>query len=250
MPPKPGKKFPWIIYLLALVLILAFMFAPIGSVVACGWIANAHGCKVDEGSVHPCIINGVDRGELLYQLGVLGWLMLVTLPVGAFAIAGWLVTLILHRSRWRKKRVPSIGLILLANVKAALLSRKESLSIRQTQITYEKDRILVERFLCSFIHRNRGAEERARAARDRRIGFDGTTCHGLAGGLEVDGCAARDYRPAPRWRCLSGDPNKKGDFTVRAQLPAGYKVPPHTHPTAEHITVISGSFQRRGGGEV
>jgi quercetin dioxygenase-like cupin family protein len=41
---------------------------------------------------------------------------------------------------------------------------------------------------------------------------------------------------------LSGDPNKKGLFTVRMQAPAGYKVPPHSHPTAEHITVISGTF--------
>jgi quercetin dioxygenase-like cupin family protein len=41
---------------------------------------------------------------------------------------------------------------------------------------------------------------------------------------------------------LEGDPAKKGSFTIRLQMPAGYKVPPHTHPTAEHITVISGSF--------
>jgi quercetin dioxygenase-like cupin family protein len=41
---------------------------------------------------------------------------------------------------------------------------------------------------------------------------------------------------------LEGDPNKKGLFTVRLQTPAGYKIPPHTHPTTEHITVISGTF--------
>jgi quercetin dioxygenase-like cupin family protein len=41
---------------------------------------------------------------------------------------------------------------------------------------------------------------------------------------------------------LSGDPGKKGMFTVRLQAPAGYKISPHTHPTAEHITVISGAF--------
>ena len=39
---------------------------------------------------------------------------------------------------------------------------------------------------------------------------------------------------------LDGDPTKKGAFVVRLQAPAGYKIPPHTHPTAEHITVISG----------
>jgi quercetin dioxygenase-like cupin family protein len=48
--------------------------------------------------------------------------------------------------------------------------------------------------------------------------------------------------PGAKMAVLDGDPNKKGPFTVRLQAPAGYKVPPHTHPTAEHITVISGTF--------
>jgi len=41
---------------------------------------------------------------------------------------------------------------------------------------------------------------------------------------------------------LEGDPTKKGEFTVRLQAPDGYKVAPHTHPTAEKITVISGTL--------
>jgi len=41
---------------------------------------------------------------------------------------------------------------------------------------------------------------------------------------------------------LAGDPGKKGPFTVRLQAPDGYKVAPHMHPTAENITVISGTF--------
>ena len=48
--------------------------------------------------------------------------------------------------------------------------------------------------------------------------------------------------PGAKMAVLDGDPNKKGPFTVRMQAPAGYKVPAHTHPTAEHITVISGTF--------
>ena len=75
-PPLPvRKRFAWIPYWIVLVLIVLVAFAPIGSVITCGWIANAHGCKVDEGSVHPCIINGKDYGQLLYTLGVLGWLI-------------------------------------------------------------------------------------------------------------------------------------------------------------------------------
>jgi quercetin dioxygenase-like cupin family protein len=42
---------------------------------------------------------------------------------------------------------------------------------------------------------------------------------------------------------LNGDPGQTGPFTVRLKAPAGYKVMPHTHPTAERLTVISGSFK-------
>jgi quercetin dioxygenase-like cupin family protein len=48
--------------------------------------------------------------------------------------------------------------------------------------------------------------------------------------------------PGAKLAVLAGEPNKNGLFTVRLQTPAGYKVPPHTHPTSEHITVISGTF--------
>jgi quercetin dioxygenase-like cupin family protein len=40
---------------------------------------------------------------------------------------------------------------------------------------------------------------------------------------------------------LTGDPGKAAPFTVRLKFPAGYKVPPHTHPTVENLTVISGT---------
>jgi hypothetical protein len=103
-PPLPTRKrFPWIFYWIVLVFIVLFAFAPVGSVMTCAWIANSHGCQVDEGSVHPCVINGKDYGQLLYTLGVLGWLMLVTIPGGLFAFVVWLIVLILHRASWRKR---------------------------------------------------------------------------------------------------------------------------------------------------
>jgi quercetin dioxygenase-like cupin family protein len=40
---------------------------------------------------------------------------------------------------------------------------------------------------------------------------------------------------------LEGDPAKKGPFTIRFQFPDSYKVAPHSHPTAERVTVISGT---------
>lgn len=41
---------------------------------------------------------------------------------------------------------------------------------------------------------------------------------------------------------LDGDPTKDGPFVVRLKLPDGAVVPPHWHPTDEHVTVVSGSF--------
>lgn len=48
--------------------------------------------------------------------------------------------------------------------------------------------------------------------------------------------------PGAKMAVLDGDPTKKGSFTIRLQTPDGYKVAPHTHPTTERVTVISGSF--------
>jgi hypothetical protein len=41
---------------------------------------------------------------------------------------------------------------------------------------------------------------------------------------------------------LEGDPTKEGPFVFRLKLPDGYRVPPHTHPKTERVTVISGTF--------
>ena len=41
---------------------------------------------------------------------------------------------------------------------------------------------------------------------------------------------------------LEGDPSKEGMFTLRAAMPANYKIPPHWHPAIEHVTVLEGSL--------
>ena len=57
------------------------------------------------------------------------------------------------------------------------------------------------------------------------------------------------WGPAPpslprgaRLAVLSGDPGKEGMFTIRLRFPAGYVVPPHSHPTDEIVTVINGQL--------
>jgi quercetin dioxygenase-like cupin family protein len=41
---------------------------------------------------------------------------------------------------------------------------------------------------------------------------------------------------------ISGDPSKDGPYVVRVKMPRGYKIPAHNHPTTEHVTVLSGTF--------
>jgi quercetin dioxygenase-like cupin family protein len=48
--------------------------------------------------------------------------------------------------------------------------------------------------------------------------------------------------PGGKMAVLQGDPKKEGRFTLRLKLPAGYKVPPHTHPDTETVTVLSGTL--------
>lgn len=57
------------------------------------------------------------------------------------------------------------------------------------------------------------------------------------------------WGPAPpffpagaRFTVVQGDPSANGIYTVRLDMPSGYVIAPHFHPTDEHITVISGRF--------
>ena len=59
----------WVAGTAILVLLL-----PILMPITAGLIASAHGCRLDEGSIHSCIVMGQDMGQTLYTLFVLGWL--------------------------------------------------------------------------------------------------------------------------------------------------------------------------------
>ena len=45
-----------------------------------------------------------------------------------------------------------------------------------------------------------------------------------------------------------GDPSKEGLFALRLKIPAGYHIPPHTHPKPEVVTILSGSLRLGEGG--
>ena len=48
-----------------------------------------------------------------------------------------------------------------------------------------------------------------------------------------------------RMTVLHGDPTKAELFIVRFRVPAGLEIAPHAHPTAEFITVVSGTLMVR-----
>ena len=57
------------------------------------------------------------------------------------------------------------------------------------------------------------------------------------------------WEPAPavfpkgaKMAVVSGDPSKAAPFTVELSMPDGYKVPAHSHPTDETLTVKKGTF--------
>ena len=48
--------------------------------------------------------------------------------------------------------------------------------------------------------------------------------------------------PGAKFVVLDGDPSKESLFTIRATMPAGYKIPAHWHPTVENVTVLEGNL--------
>src|SRR4051812_28735773 len=48
--------------------------------------------------------------------------------------------------------------------------------------------------------------------------------------------------PGCRMVVLEGDPTKEGHFVMRAKMPDGYRIMPHTHPKDERVTVLSGTL--------
>lgn len=68
--------------------------APVASLTLAAVIANRYGCRLHEGFPEPCLIGGTDWGGTLYQMGVAGWLMLLTLPLLALGLVLGIAALI------------------------------------------------------------------------------------------------------------------------------------------------------------
>ena len=58
------------------------------------------------------------------------------------------------------------------------------------------------------------------------------------GDIQVPG-----FDPGLKIAVLSGNPDATGLYTLRLSFPDGYHFPPHWHPNAENLTVVSGTFR-------
>jgi quercetin dioxygenase-like cupin family protein len=48
--------------------------------------------------------------------------------------------------------------------------------------------------------------------------------------------------PGAQIAVLAGDPTKSVPYAVRLKFPASYAIPAHSHPTDEHVVVLSGAL--------
>jgi len=85
-PPAEKRARPaWRYSLLSALLIVVGWVACIAVGAFFTWLGNLHGCHLDEGGVHPCIVSGVDVGEPLNFLSV-GLLLIAAFGAPLFLI--------------------------------------------------------------------------------------------------------------------------------------------------------------------
>lgn len=89
---------------IAVAVALAACVAPMLSMLVAAAVAKHNGCTLHEGFANPCVVAGVDIGTLLYNMAVMGWLMLFTLPLAALVVLVWLVAEIVAALRRRRAK--------------------------------------------------------------------------------------------------------------------------------------------------
>jgi hypothetical protein len=81
------NKAPTII--LGYIIIALIGVSPLLLVFIASWLASSHGCRLDEGGSHPCVISGNDYGETLSVMFVMGWFSLGSIPLGIAGLIAW-----------------------------------------------------------------------------------------------------------------------------------------------------------------
>ncbi len=76
---------------------------PIFFIIWAGNFAQRHGCRLDEAGIYPCIVDGTDWGSTLAAASLLGWILILTLPIAGILSAVFLVIFAVDLFlRWRR----------------------------------------------------------------------------------------------------------------------------------------------------
>lgn len=92
-----------IIYIVLSLLLLVCLI-PLLGVLWSSWFAAQHECVLHEGYATACIVNGVDRGPDIHGAFLLGWFMLISLPVGAGILLILITMGLVDLVRWMRRR--------------------------------------------------------------------------------------------------------------------------------------------------
>ena len=99
-PPAP---FEMKIYWQVLGLITFFALAPWVLVYIAAVIADLNGCTLSATEALPCLIGGVDRGEMVFGLASFAELAYISLSVGLMLGLIWIAILAVSFMAWRRK---------------------------------------------------------------------------------------------------------------------------------------------------
>jgi hypothetical protein len=66
--------------------------------------------------------------------------------------------------------------------------------------------------------------------------------HIMLNASELEWGSVASMAPGAQMAVIEGDLSKEAPFTFRLYLPADYRLPPHTHPAYERVTVLSGTL--------
>jgi hypothetical protein len=93
----------------ALVAIVLLAALPVLSLVLAAAFASGFECTLNEGDIHPCVVLGLDFGQLLYIMSLGGLITaLVAVPLAAMLLAVWLIVLMVLLLLRRHRRAAAL----------------------------------------------------------------------------------------------------------------------------------------------
>jgi hypothetical protein len=85
-----------IVFIVLLALILIFALWPTAISLGAAGIAQLFGRETDFNRVIPCTINSEQWGQTVYELQILAYLSLFTIPAGEVRLAIWVLALLIY----------------------------------------------------------------------------------------------------------------------------------------------------------